>query len=99
MQAGSPAFQKIGAMAFVDLGDVDAVWQDLKPALPSDLVDFVDYYERTWIGTPGTPPIFSPWMWNHHESVLAPEQQYRGGVAQWVFLYRQPTQPYHLALP
>ena len=31
----------------------------------------MDYYERTWICTPGTPPIFSPWMWNHHESVLA----------------------------
>ena len=30
----------------------------------------MDYYERTWIGTPGTPPTFSPWMWNHHESVL-----------------------------
>ena len=39
----------------------------LKPTLPADLHDFIDYYERTWIGTPGHPLLFSPWMWNHQD--------------------------------
>ena len=40
--------QKIGALAFVYVGDVDEVWELLKPILTSDLQDFADYYERTW---------------------------------------------------
>ena len=32
---------------------------------------FADYYERTWIGTDTTPAMFSPWIWNYHDSVMA----------------------------
>ena len=28
-------------------------------------------HERTWIGTDSTPALFTPWMWNQHENVLA----------------------------
>ena len=33
------AFQMISALAFVVLGDVADVWQELKPTFPSDLKD------------------------------------------------------------
>ena len=71
---GSPireAFQHIGALSFVDPGDVVEVWEDLRPTLPADLTDIVAYYERTWIGSAASVPLFSPWMWNHYESVMA----------------------------
>ena len=44
----------MGAIAFVDLGDVLDTWALLKPTLPSEMEDFADYYERTWIGTDTT---------------------------------------------
>ena len=58
-------------LACVDRGDVEEVWETLKSTLPTDLHDSIDYYERTWIGTSESPPLFSPLMWNHDESLLA----------------------------
>ena len=49
------SFQMIGAITFVDLGDVL-----LKPTLPSEMEAFAEYYERTWVGTDTTSPLFSP---------------------------------------
>ena len=43
----------------------------LKPTIPSDMADFTQYYESTWIETPGSPAKFDPACWNQHDSVLA----------------------------
>lgn len=65
------SFQQIGALAFVHLGDVEESWQLLKPTLPSSMDSFAEYYERTWVGTSSSPPLFSPWMWNQHDTVMS----------------------------
>ena len=54
------SFQMIGAIAFVDLGDVRDTRLQLKPYLPSEMDEFADYYEGTWIGTDNTAPLYSP---------------------------------------
>ena len=41
----------------VDPGSVDQVWSLLKPTLPSDMAEFIAYYERTWIGSSSTDPL------------------------------------------
>ena len=38
------SFQMIGAIAFVDLGDVLDTWTLLKPTLPSEMEAFAEYY-------------------------------------------------------
>ena len=35
------------------------------------MVRDADYYERTWIGTSTTNAMFSFWLWNQHDGVLA----------------------------
>ena len=65
------SFQMIGAIAFVDLGDVLDTWTLLKPTLPSEMEAFAEYYERTWVGTDTTSPLFSPWIWNQRDAVMA----------------------------
>ena len=37
----------IGAIAFVDLGDVLDTWTQLKATFPPEMESFADYYERT----------------------------------------------------
>jgi hypothetical protein len=32
--------------------------------------EFVSYFERTWIDTPTTEPIFDMYLWNMYDSVL-----------------------------
>ena len=48
----------------VDPGSVDQVWSLLKPTLPSDMAEFIAYYERTWIGSSSTDPLFDHWLWS-----------------------------------
>ena len=64
-------FKMIGAIAFLPLGDVRSTWDALKPEIPLDMSEFVDYYERVWIGTDDTPAMFDFWLWNQHDAVLA----------------------------
>ena len=33
--------------------------------------EFASYFERTWIGTPTTEPIFDKYLWNMYDPVLA----------------------------
>ena len=65
------AFQMIGAIAFVDLGDVQDTWALLKPTVPPEMEFFAHYYERTWVGTATSSPLYSPWIWNQRDAVMA----------------------------
>ena len=65
------SFKQIGALPFVCPGSVEHLWSLLKPNIPSDMAEFVDYFERTWIGTSSTLPLFDHWFWNHYDTVLA----------------------------
>ena len=65
------SFKQIGALPFICPGSVEHVWSLLKPNIPSDMAEFVDYFERTWIGTSSTSPLFDHWLWNHYDTVLA----------------------------
>ncbi|XP_063693751.1 uncharacterized protein LOC134825467 [Bolinopsis microptera] len=64
-------FQMIGAIAFVDLGDVLDTWTQLKATLPSEMDSFADYYERTWVGTQTSSPLYTHWIWNQRDAVMA----------------------------
>ena len=44
-------FKMMGALAFVPEDEVRRVWRLLKPLIPADMLQFVSYYETTWIGT------------------------------------------------
>lgn len=71
---GSPirkAFRMIGALPFVEPGSVVAFWNSIKPNLPDDMIDLIDYFERTWIGTSSRNPIFDIYLWNQYDTVLA----------------------------
>ena len=60
----------MGALAFVPEDDVRRVWRLLKPLIPDDMLQFVSYYEITWIGTSAADPLFSLDLWNFHDSTL-----------------------------
>ena len=64
------AFKSIKALPFVPLDDLDLAWRLLKPTIPSDMDEFVAYFESTWMGTSAKAATFDPWSWNHHDSVL-----------------------------
>ena len=36
----------------------------------SDMDPFVEYFERTWIGTSSRRPLFDHTKWNHHDDIL-----------------------------
>ena len=57
-------------LSFVPLDDLDLAWRLLEPTIPSDMEEFVAYFENTWVGTSAKPPTFDPWSWNHHDSVI-----------------------------
>ena len=60
----------MGALAFVPEDDVRRMWRLLKPLIPDDMLQFVSYYETTWIGTSAADPRFSLDLWNFHDSTL-----------------------------
>ena len=51
-------FKMMGALAFVPEDDVRRMWRLLKPLIPDDMLQFVSYYETTWIGTSAADPLF-----------------------------------------
>ena len=64
-------FNLIGCLPFVPAQYVQEIGSYIQPQLPSDLHDFADYCQRTWIGTPHhTPPRFAHELWNQHSNVL-----------------------------
>ena len=56
----------VGAIAFVPEEDADNTWRLLKPLLPPDMIEFIRYYEATWIGSSGNRPTFAHEMWNQN---------------------------------
>lgn len=38
--------------------------------MPADMSSFTDYFERTWIGSSTTQPLFPHYSWNHHDDSL-----------------------------
>ena len=61
------SFQRIKSLPFVPVYDISYAWEVLKPTIPSDMADFSQYYESTWIGTPDSPAKFDPACWNQHD--------------------------------
>ena len=45
------AYKMLTALPFVPENLITTVWRQLRPTLPQDMATFVDYYERTWVGT------------------------------------------------
>ena len=65
-------FKTIGALPFMEPGSVVDVWcNEIVDYLPTEMNEFASYFERTWIGTPTTEPIFDKYLWNMYDSVLA----------------------------
>lgn len=63
-------FKILGAFPFLPIDDIDRAWRFVKPLIPSDMEPFVEYYERTWIGSSSRQPLFEHSKWNHHEDIL-----------------------------
>ena len=63
-------FKIIGALPFVEPSTVD-VWPDIVNSVPSEMHEFISYFERTWLGSPSTVPIFDRFLWTQFDSVLA----------------------------
>ena len=51
------------------LDRIDSAWRFLKPLIPADMDDFVNYFERTWIGTSTQGPRFEHSKWNHYDDI------------------------------
>ena len=64
-------FQRMKSPPFVPVDDIGYAWEVLKPTIPSDMDDYTQYYESTWIGTPNSHAKFDPACWNQHYSALA----------------------------
>ena len=65
-------FETIGALPFMEPGSVVDVWRDhIVGNLPQEMSEFGSYFERTWIGSPSTEPIFDKYLWNQYDTVLA----------------------------
>ena len=62
------AFKKMTALAFVPEDVVPEAWRALKPTIPKDMETFVDYFERTWVGTSYKAPIFAHSRWSQHDA-------------------------------
>ena len=65
------AIQMLGALAWVPEGEVVDAYHIIKPTLSSDLAEFLQYFEETWIGTPTSPARYPPSHWNQHEAILS----------------------------
>ena len=63
-------FKILGAFPFLPEDLIDSSWRYVKPLIPSDMNPFVDYFERTWIGTSFRGPFFQHSKWNHHDDIL-----------------------------
>ena len=64
-------FKTIGALPFMEPGSVVDVWRHIVGNLPQEMSEFGSYFERTWIGSPSTEPIFDKYLWNQYDTVLA----------------------------
>ena len=58
-------------MPFLTLGDLHMAWRLIKSTLPSEMTQFGDYFERTWIGTSSTDPLYDNGTWNQYDGCLA----------------------------
>ena len=56
-------FKILGAFPYLPVDDIDSSWRFVKPLVPSDMDPFVEYFERTWIGTSSRRPLFDHTKW------------------------------------
>ena len=64
------AIQMLGALAWVPEGEVVDACQIIKPTQSSDLAEFLQYFEKIWIGTPTSPARYPPSHWMLNEQAL-----------------------------
>ena len=62
------AFKILTALPFVPENLINAAWRQVRPTLPQDMATFIDYCERTWVGTAHADPIFPHSRWNQNDA-------------------------------
>ena len=62
------AFKMLTALPFVPENLITTAWRQLRPTLPQDMASFIDYYERTWVGTAHADPLFPHSRWNQNNA-------------------------------
>ena len=60
-----------GALAWVPEGEVIEAYHIIKPALSSNLAEFVQYLEEILIGPPTSPARYQPIQWNQYKAILS----------------------------
>ena len=53
-------FQRIKSLPFVLVDGIGYALEVTKPTIPSDMADYTQYYESTWIGNVNSPAKFDP---------------------------------------
>ena len=91
-------FKIIGALPFVEPSAVDDVWPDIVNSVPSEMYEFISYFERTWLGSPSTVPLFDRFLWTQFDSVLAGLPRSNNIVEGWHNGFQSLVQPVWLAL-
>ena len=76
-------YKIINALHFLEPSEVVQTWNDIRTALPIEMLDFATYFESTWIGTGTTPPTFDIALWNHYDAVLAGLPRSNNAVEGW----------------
>jgi hypothetical protein len=80
------------ALAFVEPQHVIAAFGDLAEMFVNEAdnqqqeqqnADFLDYFERTWIGRPGRPPLFNTAMWNARNATLIDLPRTTNSAESW----------------
>ena len=62
------AFKMLTALPFVPENLITTAWRQLRPTLLQDMASFIDYYERTWVGTAHPDPLFPHSRWNQNDA-------------------------------
>ena len=63
------AFKMLTALPFMPENLITTAWRQLRPTLPQeDMATFIDYYERTWVGTAHADPLFPHSRWNQNDA-------------------------------
>ena len=53
---------------FVPENLITTAWRQVRLTLPQDMATFINYYERTWVGTTHADPLFPHSRWNQNEA-------------------------------
>jgi hypothetical protein len=71
----STALRKLTALAFVPENVINTALNSLceTQTLPEETQQFVEYFEKTWIGRRGRQPTFPHSMWNVYDAACGEE--------------------------